>query len=105
MKHRLQRSISFPSTVSFPEGNLFFLFHRRIHFVLHLSTNTLHDLRFRQTLGMLDVVVGVRNIVQSGCREVTDANEKLEVDEVGPDATKGDRKRFGNFGDVETVGS
>jgi hypothetical protein len=49
------------------------------------------------------VVVGLRNIVQSGCREVTGDNEKLEVDKVGPDATKEDRKRFGNFGAVETV--
>jgi hypothetical protein len=54
---------------------------------------------------MLDVVVGVWNIVQSGCREVTDANEKLEVDEVGPDAAKEDRKRFETFGVAETVGT
>lgn len=73
--------------------------------MLHSSTSTLHDLRLRQTLGTLVVVVGLRRIVQSGCREVTDANEKLEVDEVGPDTTKEDRKRFGNFWDVETVGS
>lgn len=38
---------------------------------------------------MLIVVVGLRNIVRSGCREVTDANEKLEADEVGPDASRG----------------
>lgn len=73
--------------------------------MLHSSTSTLHDLRLRQTLGTLVVVVWLRRIVQSGCREVTDANEKLEVDEVGPDATKEDRKRFKTFGAVETVES
>jgi hypothetical protein len=73
--------------------------------MLHSSTSTLHDLRLRPTLGTLVVVVGLRRIVQSGCREVTGANEKLEIDEVGPDATKEDRKRFETFGVVETAES
>jgi hypothetical protein len=73
--------------------------------MLHSSTRTLHDLRSRQTLGTLVVVVGLRTIVQSGCREVTGANEKLEVDEVGPDAAKEDRNRFETFGVAETVGT